>query len=105
MGETARMILHGTLAFGIYSAMEIIEVRCNVSSAGFYQRKVGTLKEADQIIQATSIRIDGFRGFLELAEKGNPLPRMFLLRYSRIEVPAYLIHEEMLLRIAFPYCS
>src|SRR5258708_10368225 len=94
MGKTTHMSSHGALPFRIRSAVEIVEVRCNVSSTGLDQGKLGTLKEANKVIETTSIGINRFWGFLQFAQKEDPLSRMHLSGNARIELPSYLIHVE-----------
>src|SRR5438270_11590980 len=89
-------IQSGSLAVRIHSVVEIIEVRCNVSSTCLDQGKVGALKEANEVIETMSIGVKGFWGFLQFAQKENPLPRMQLCGNTRIELPSYLIHVEEL---------
>src|SRR5258706_8539219 len=97
MGEATCVSSRVATAFRIRSAMEIIEVGCHISPTGLDQRKIGLLKEANEVIEATSIGINRFWGLLHLAQKEDPLSCMLLCDNTRIELPSYLIHMKELL--------
>jgi hypothetical protein len=97
MGEATCVSSRVALPFRIRSVVEIIEVGCHISPTGLDQGKIGLLKEANEVIEATSIGVNRFWGLLHLTQKEDPLSCMLLRDNTRIELPSYLIHVEELL--------